>query len=86
MTICPPKFNDLSNTISYKGFTGIINYCNQDNILYGCVIAGVPESHSISYHGNTIEECINDFHEAIDFYLLPDVDEDSGMKSKSLSA
>ncbi|MCL2199853.1 MAG: hypothetical protein FWB80_13120 [Defluviitaleaceae bacterium] len=75
MNINHHMYEELSNKIFYKGFTGIINYCNQGNILYGCVISGATKGVHISYHGNTIEECINDFHEAIDFHLLPNLEE-----------
>jgi len=79
MTICPEVYKDLSNTISYKGFTGIINYCNSDNILYGCVISGIPDMHSISYHGNTIEECIQAFQDMIEDYMEEDRENDSAL-------
>jgi len=69
----------MSNQINYKGFTGTIEYCNSDNILYGTVI-NVPEGTLIMYHGNTIEECIADFHEAIDFHLLPYTDENAPLE------
>ena len=66
----------MSNEIYYKGFTGTIDYCNVDNILYGKVIS-VPKGTLILYHGDTIDEIIKDFHDAIDFHLLPNVDEDA---------
>ena len=66
----------MSNEIYYKGFTGTINYCNIDNILYGKV-TNVPKGTLISYHGDTIGEIINAFHEMIDFHLLPEVDEEA---------
>jgi predicted RNase H-like HicB family nuclease len=68
-------FLSTINLIYYKNFTGTIEYCNVDNILYGTVI-NLPNT-SISYHGSTIEEVINDFHKAIDFHLLPDEDSNS---------
>ena len=71
------NYSDLSNEIHYKGFVGTINYCNQDDILYGKVIGGVPEGTLILYHGDTIEECKNAFHEMIDFHLLPDVENEA---------
>ena len=55
----------MSNEIYYKGFTGTINYCNADNILYG-KITNVPVTTLFSYHGDTIEECINAFHESVE--------------------
>lgn len=61
----------MSNEIYYKGFTGTVNFCNVDKILYGKV-TNAPKGTHISYHGNTIKEIISDFHEAIDLHLLPD--------------
>ncbi|MCL2197800.1 MAG: hypothetical protein FWB80_02650 [Defluviitaleaceae bacterium] len=60
----------LSNEIYYKGFTGTIDYCNQDNILYGKVIAGVPKGTLIMYHGDTIEECKAAFQDLIDSHTM----------------
>ena len=63
----------MSNEIHYKGFTGTINFCNTDKILYGKV-TNAPKGTYISYHGNSIEEIMNDFHEAIDLHLLEEAD------------
>jgi len=68
----------MSNEIYYKGFTGTIEYCNADNLLYGRVV-GVPHTY-ISYHGHSIEEVISAFKESIDIYLLPEADEDTTLQ------
>ena len=56
----------MNNTLSYKGYTGSIEYSKEDNILYGRVL-GI--SSLISYEGESIHELIDDFHGAIDDYL-----------------
>lgn len=79
-------YDELSNEIFYKGFTGIINYCNQSNILFGCIIDGVPEGTHISYHGDTIEECIQVFKEMIDCHIEDLEEEKAKTANISLSA
>lgn len=54
-------------TLKYKGYTGSVEYSDDDKCLFGKV-QGLHGS-LISYEGTTIEEITNDFHEAIDDYL-----------------
>ncbi len=53
--------------LKYKGYTGSVEYSEEDNCLYGKV-QGMSK-HFISYEGNSIEELKTDFIEAIDDYL-----------------
>jgi predicted HicB family RNase H-like nuclease len=52
--------------LEYKGYTGSIEYCKEDDLLYGKVhgIRGL-----ISYEGTTGHELEEDFKKAIDTYL-----------------
>ncbi len=53
--------------LKYKGYTGSVEYSEEDNCLFGKV-QGMSK-HFISYEGNSIEELKTDFIEAIDDYL-----------------
>ncbi len=55
------------NTIKYKGYTGTVEYSEEDNCLFGKVL-GIPKS-SLSYEGESVNDLINDFRNAIDDYL-----------------
>lgn len=52
--------------ISYKGYTGSIEYSDMDKRYYGKVLY---ISSLISYEGNNLVELKKDFYEAIDDYL-----------------
>lgn len=54
-------------TLSYKNYTGSLEFSIEDNILFGKVL-GIKSL--ISYEGKTIEELIKDFHVAVDDYLI----------------
>ncbi len=50
----------------YKGYTGSVEYSDEDGCLIGDVL-GIRDS--ISFEGKSIEEIREDFHNAIDSYL-----------------
>ena len=64
--------------LSYKGYTGSVEYSEEDNCLFGKVQG--MRSDSITYEGNTVAELTEDFHSAIDDYLL--LCEEKGIKPK----
>ena len=68
-----PEMFDMIKQLEYRGYTGTVNFCDIDNIYHGKV-TGLQKTY-ISYHGKDMECLKKDFMEAIDFYLLPDVDE-----------
>lgn len=53
--------------LKYKGYTGSVEYSNEDNCLFGKV-QGLKGT-LISYEGSTVEEIKKDFENAVDFYL-----------------
>ena len=53
--------------LRYKGYTGSVEYSEEDKCLYGKVL-GI-RGNLISYEGETIDEITTDFHEAVDSYL-----------------
>ena len=55
-------------TLSYKGYVGSIDICDEDNCLYGKVL-DLPKDTMISYEGNTVSELKEDFMGAVDDYL-----------------
>jgi len=63
----------MNNFLEYKGFCGTVEYSAEDDLLHGTVI-DLPNV-LIMYDGKCLESLKRDFREAIDFYLLPDVDE-----------
>ncbi|GAA0891032.1 hypothetical protein GCM10009122_07110 [Fulvivirga kasyanovii] len=52
--------------LEYKGYTGSIEYSQEDNLLYGKVL-GIRGL--ISYEGETGQQLEKDFKEAVDTYL-----------------
>jgi len=53
--------------LKHKGYTGSVEYSEEDNCLYGKVLG--MNKHLISYEGATVDELKNDFTTAIDYYL-----------------
>jgi len=53
--------------LEYKGYTGSIEYSNEDELLFGNVL-GINSL--ILYEGKTGKELEKDFKEAVDDYLL----------------
>lgn len=56
----------MKNFIQYKGYTGTVEFTEEDACLFGKVI-GIK--HSISYEGASIPELMEDFRAAVDDYL-----------------
>ena len=53
--------------LKYKGYTGSVEYSEEDKCLYGKV-QGMSKD-SITYEGSTVEELTADFEGAVDDYL-----------------
>lgn len=56
------------NTMNYRGYIGSIEVSEEDNCLYGKVLA-LPHDTMITYEGQTVSELREDFHGAVDDYL-----------------
>ncbi|MCH5343091.1 MAG: type II toxin-antitoxin system HicB family antitoxin [Acetatifactor sp.] len=56
----------MSSLLSYKNYSGTVEYSKEDKCLYGKVI-GVKSL--LSYKGNSVEELEADFQSVIDEYL-----------------
>ena len=54
------------NAMKYRGYTARIEFDDRDNIFVGHVL-GIRAI--IGFHGETVAQLIEDFHNAIDFYL-----------------
>lgn len=54
------------NILSYKGYTAKIEFDPDDKILFGNLI-GIRDT--VGFHGETVNELVQAFHEAVDFYL-----------------
>ena len=54
------------NTLTYKGYTAKIEFDPEDDILFGNLI-GIRDT--VGFHGETVAELKDAFHEAVDFYL-----------------
>ena len=57
----------MNNTMEYKGYVGSVEFSEADGVFFGKV-QGIRSL--ISYEGETAEELIQDFHEAVDDYLV----------------
>ena len=68
----------MIDRLEYRGLTGTVEYCNEDNIYHGKVI-GLPGV-LITYHGEDLDSLMTDFYEAVDFYLLPSLDDTTPYK------
>lgn len=54
-------------TLKYKGYSGTVEYSEEDNCLFGKVIG--MNKNIITYEGRTVEELKADFESGIDLYL-----------------
>lgn len=52
--------------MEYKGYTGTVEYSEEDNCLWGRII-GITDI--ISYEGQSIAEIRQDFQDTIDWYI-----------------
>ena len=64
----------MIDLVKYKGYYGIIAYCQEDD-LYFAKVAGIGNS-SITCHGYTLDEVKEEFKTSIDFHL--EVSEEEG--------
>jgi predicted HicB family RNase H-like nuclease len=53
--------------ITYKGYSAKINFDGRDNIFWGKVI-GIKDR--ITFEGETVGQLTEDFHNAVDHYLV----------------
>ena len=56
----------MNNTMEYKGYVGSVEFSEADGVFFGKV-QGIRSL--ISYEGQTAQELVSDFHEAVDDYL-----------------
>ena len=56
----------MTNTMTYRGYTGRVGFDAEDNIFTGRVL-GTKDI--IGFHGATVSELAADFHNAVDHYL-----------------
>lgn len=54
-------------TLKYKGYSGTVEYSEEDNCLFGKTIG--MSKNVIAYEGKTVEELKADFEAGIDLYL-----------------
>jgi predicted HicB family RNase H-like nuclease len=56
----------MNNYIGYKGYRGIIDYSDQDSVLYGRIM-GIDDL--VTFEGTSVEEIKSAFFNAVDEYL-----------------
>lgn len=56
----------MNNIMQYKGYIGSVEFSENDKVLFGKV-QGIRSL--ISYEGTTVQELLDDFHDAVDDYL-----------------
>ena len=54
------------NTLKYKGFIGSVAFSEDDHVFFG-KIEGIDGL--VNFEGESVDESINAFHEAVDDYL-----------------
>lgn len=52
--------------MTYKGYAARIGYSDEDELLVGRIV-GIRDI--VTFHGESVSEIRNAFHEAVDFYL-----------------
>ena len=57
----------MKNTMEYKGYIGSVEFSEEDGIFFGKVM-GIRSL--ISYEGTDAKSLVEDFHGAVDDYLL----------------
>ena len=57
----------MKNTMEYKGYVGSVEFSEEDGVFFGKVM-GIRAL--ISYEGTNAKELVDDFHGAVDDYLL----------------
>ncbi|MCD8009985.1 MAG: type II toxin-antitoxin system HicB family antitoxin [Lachnospiraceae bacterium] len=57
----------MNNTMNYKGYVGSVEFSEEDGVFYGKVM-GIRAL--ISYEGQTAKDLVEDFHGAVDDYLV----------------
>jgi len=61
------------NMMKYKGYAALIEYDEDDRIFVGH-LAGIKDI--VGFHGTTVDELENAFHESVDSYIL--ISEETG--------
>lgn len=56
------------SSMHYKGYTARVEFSEADGVFWGKVL-GLPPSTSISFEGETVAQLLQDFHDAVDFYM-----------------
>ena len=64
--------------LKYKGYVGSVEYCEEDNCLFGKVLGMSKDA--ITYEGGTIDELKSDFEVGVDSYL--EMCEERGIKAR----
>ena len=57
----------MKNTMEYKGYIGSVEFSEEDEVFFGKVL-GIRNL--ISYEGTNAKELLDDFHHAVDDYLV----------------
>lgn len=52
--------------MTYQGYTARVEFDPRDNLFVGHVLGIIDR---ISFHGSSVDDLRDDFHQAIDFYL-----------------
>ncbi|MBA4366719.1 MAG: toxin-antitoxin system HicB family antitoxin [Desulfobacterium sp.] len=56
----------MNNIIKYKGYTGTVNFSQEDRLFHGKVL-GIPDI--IGFEGVSVDQLEKDFRSAVDDYL-----------------
>ncbi len=57
----------MKNVLKYKGYIGSVEFSEKDMAFYGKIL-GLKKG-AYGFEGQTVEELLSDFHNAVDDYL-----------------
>ncbi len=57
----------MAQALTYKGYSARVDYSPEDEALVGRVV-GISDS--VSFHGESVSEMVQSFHDAVDSYIM----------------
>lgn len=57
----------MAQALTYRGYSARVEYSPEDEALVGRVV-GISDS--VSFHGESVSEMVQSFHDAVDSYIM----------------
>lgn len=58
----------IGDILQYKDFLTQINFSQEDQVFHG-ILLNLEKGDTVSFHGETLDLFLSDFHEAVDQYI-----------------